>query len=139
MLIWVLYKSVFSPLTWLLIFVICALGISAGFYFRDTGLETYVGLSGVLHGLMLAAVVVAGIDDYKNPDTSFPWDPFIVFVGLCGKITYEQFIGPVPMTQSASGGDVVVNAHLYGAVIGIAFGLVLSNKKRTNKIHIFEK
>ena len=70
----------------------------------------YVGLSGLLHGL-LAAGVVAGLGPRRR-------EPQILAVILAAKIAYEQLAGPLPGSESTTGGTVIVAAHAYGAIAG---------------------
>ena len=52
-----------------------------------------------------------------------------------GKIVWEQINGPVQSSELLSGGNVIVNAHLYGMIAGgitaTALALV-SHRKRLN-------
>jgi membrane associated rhomboid family serine protease len=42
----------------------------------------------------------------------------IMLVIVVAKIAWEHFAGPVPFSELTSGGPVVTDAHLYGAVGG---------------------
>lgn len=129
--VWSLYGKTFNTLFWGFIFLICAIGISAGFAFFDRNLQNYVGLSGVLHGL-LAAGATHSLASTKRGDNDFPFESIFVLSALCLKIIYEKFIGSVPLTAAVSGGSVVVNAHFYGAVLGVATGGVIGAFTRRN-------
>ncbi len=131
-LIWILYGKLFKASTWLIMFLFISLGISFGFTIFDTDIESYVGLSGVLHGFMAAAVIAGLQQEMKTEPSLFPWESAIMIIGLSGKIIYEQIIGPVPFTQPASGGDVVVNAHFYGVIIGGLCGLLITAYNRNS-------
>ena len=123
--VWGLYGKTFNIFTWTIIFLSCAIGISIGFVIFDSKLEHYVGLSGVLHGL-LGAGAIYHLLSKKWREPGFPAESLFVLAALCLKISYEQFIGSIPLTRAMSGGEVVINSHLYGAVIGIlAAGVVL--------------
>ena len=52
-------------------------------------------------------------------------ESIVILALIFGKIAYEQFAGPVPGSEFASGGPVVVDAHLYGAIGGLAGGILL--------------
>ena len=44
---------------------------------------------------------------------------------VVGKLSWEQFDGALPGSESVAGGLVVVDAHLYGALAGALLGIVL--------------
>ena len=111
----------FSAIQWLLITLLIIVGIDLGFWILEPQLAWYVGLSGVLHGL-LAAGVASGMRDGQS-------DSWIIGGLLVIKIIYEQLVGPVPGSEGTSGGDVVVAAHLYGAIAGALAGAGLSFRK----------
>ena len=85
--------------------------IDIGFWFLDPTLAWYVGLSGVLHGI-LAGGVFAGLLRRER-------EAIVLAVFIVGKLAWEQWVGPMPGSESASGGAVIVDAHLYGAVGGL--------------------
>ena len=117
LLVWLLLGPLFSVPQWCLVSLISILAIDLGFWFLDTELGWYVGMSGLLHG-MLAAGALRAI----RRSTTESW--FIV-VFLLLKLGYEQLAGPLPGSEASAGGTVVVNAHLYGAIGGAAAALLL--------------
>ncbi len=118
---WVLIALVFGAdyrsRHWLLIYAMSALVMAAGFWWLDPQLEWYVGLSGLLHG-----GIVAGLLAWAVQGDRIAWLALGVVVA---KLVWEQVVGPVPMTEEAAGGPVVVNAHLYGALGGLLGGLTV--------------
>ena len=106
---WLVGKA-FDVLRWLLITLLSIAAIDAGLWFLDTNLDWYVGLSGLLHGL-LAAGLYAGLARRDR-------EALILALFVLGKLAWEQFAGPLPGSESTSGGAVIVNAHLYGAAGG---------------------
>lgn len=110
LLIWLLVGRSFRPLQWLLIIAGVMAGIDAGFWFLDTQLFWYVGLSGVLHGILAGGLVGA----WSSSRVEVP----ILLLLLAAKLAYEQVFGAMPGSESSAGGAVVVNAHLYGALAG---------------------
>ena len=116
-----LIASRFSSIQWLLISLLIIMGIDLGFWILEPQLAWYVGLSGVLHGL-LAAGVASGMRNRH-------FDSWIIGGLLLIKLIYEQLVGPIPGSEGTSGGDVVVAAHLYGAIAGALAGLGLSLRK----------
>jgi rhomboid family GlyGly-CTERM serine protease len=112
LLIWALVGNRLAVRQWLLVFVLVIGGIDAGFWFIDRQLVWYVGLSGVLHGLLLAGLV-AGWRASRG-------EAVLLTVLMAAKLLYEQLLGPLPGSEATAGGAVVVNAHLYGALAGLA-------------------
>lgn len=110
LLIWLLIGRSFRPLQWLLIIAAVIAGIDAGFWLLDTQLLWYVGLSGVLHGVLVAGLVGA----WSGSRVEVP----LLLLLLTAKLAYEQLFGAMPGSASSAGGAVVVNAHLYGALAG---------------------
>ena len=108
---WLLVGRNYSSAQWLVVLLVSLGTISAGFWFIDTGLLWYVGLSGVLHGLMIAGAV-GGLK-------TLPTESVVICVLVASKLIYEQLLGPLPGSESTSGGSVVVNAHLYGTIGGL--------------------
>jgi rhomboid family GlyGly-CTERM serine protease len=94
--------------------------INIGFRILNPALEWYVGMSGVLHGV-LAGGVLAGVLARDR-------EAFVLAVIIAGKLAWEQWAGPIPGSESASGGPVVVDAHLYGAVGGLLSALWLRRR-----------
>ncbi len=102
---------------WWTSFFICALGISVLVYFLNPEIRWYVGLSGVLHGLF----VIAGIMNIRIRK----WEGIFFSTAILGKVIYEQIAGPLPGSEKAAGGPVLVDAHFYGALIGVVLGIYL--------------
>lgn len=125
-LLWVLVGRCFTQGQWLAIALVSVAGIDSGLWFLDPDLVWYVGLSGVLHG-MLAAGLVPGVRDGNI-------EAVLLSVLLAAKIGWEQFLGPLPGSTEVAGGNVVVNAHLYGAVSGALAGAVLIRARRPRPI-----
>ena len=106
-----LFGRTISDLHWFYLTVICAVGVGIGLLALKPEIAVYVGFSGVLHGLFAAGALT---ERHAHPGTSS------LMLGLLGvKLVWEQFAGPLPGTEAAVGGLVLVDAHLYGAVLGI--------------------
>ena len=117
LLVWFLIGGSYTHRSWALIVGITLATMDAGFWFLNPELYWYVGMSGLLHGLLAAGIVAR----WKNFDA----ETAILLLLLVAKISWEQFSGPVPGSESTSGGPVVVDAHLYGALGGV-LGAVLA-------------
>lgn len=101
----------FDALRWACIVAASILVIDIGFWMLKPALEWYVGMSGVLHGV-LAGGVFAGVLGRDR-------EAFVLAIVIVGKLAWEQILGPIPGSESASGGPVIVDAHLYGALGGL--------------------
>src|SRR5689334_4499534 len=107
-LMWAIFARDLAPRQWLIVTLVVVLAIDAGLWFRDTGVEWYVGASGALHGFMAAGTYA----HVRRGDL----DGWILVIFIVLKLGYEQLHGQLPF--AASGMPVVVNAHLYGALGG---------------------
>ena len=87
----------------------CLLSVGLGLYWGNPQMGYYAGLSGVLHGLLVAGLFLSL---YQAPRL---YGLALLVVAI--KILREQWPGfdTVP---------VAVNAHLYGALTGLAWGLL---------------
>ena len=117
LLIWYLVANRFSVATWIVVVIVAIAGIDVGFWLLQPQLQWYVGLSGLLHGL-LAAGVVGGLRAGQK-------DAWLLGTILVAKLGYEQLFGPVPGSAESTGGAVIVAAHLYGAVTAAVAGTLL--------------
>jgi rhomboid family GlyGly-CTERM serine protease len=117
LLVWLLVGRYFTTTQWLLVLGVTVAVTSAAFWFVDRYLLWYVGLSGVLHGLLLAGA----IQGFRT----LPSESAIIVAIVVAKLAYEQLAGPMPGSESVSGGDVVVNAHLFGAIGGAVAAVIL--------------
>jgi rhomboid family GlyGly-CTERM serine protease len=113
-LMWALFARDYSPARWATIYLVSCLAVSAGLWFLDPRVEWYVGASGALHGVMAAGTLA----HLKRRDL----DGWILAAFVVGKLSYEQFAGQMPFSDSAT---TLVDAHLYGAIGGLAAALVL--------------
>jgi rhomboid family GlyGly-CTERM serine protease len=119
-LVWALYRRLWSASEWLVIVLSGMLAIDAGLWVLQPGLEWYVGASGVLHA-MIAAGLVAQFRTERAIAVG-------VALLLIAKLAWEARQGALPF----AGGDqhVVLPAHLYGAIGGLIAGLCLSLRRK---------
>lgn len=110
--IWVMLGDLLRPRAWVAAFVFCALAVSGGLWFLDPGLEWYVGLSGVLHGLFVVGAM-AGLGRARVFHG-------LLLAGVVAKVAWEQLAGADVGSAALVGGAVIVNAHLYGMLAGLA-------------------
>lgn len=109
------YRPVFY---WLGLLLLSAFIVGIGLFYFNTDMKWYVGMSGVLHGLF----VVGCWYEYRRYKIS----GLVLLFLFLGKLVWEQFAGPLPGSESMTGGKVMVDAHLYGAVAGFIYLLVMS-------------
>src|SRR5262249_36272754 len=109
-LMWALFARDYRPRQWVPILLGSVAAIDAGLWIRDSTIGWYVGSSGLLHGVMSAGTLAHV--RRREPDG------WILAAFLVVKLSYEQFAGALPFEKS--GTAVVVDAHFYGALGGIA-------------------
>ena len=135
-LIWWAYGRQISNFIWLIFIVICPLGISWGLDALSSDVGYYVGLSGVLHGMLALAITSALLKflfaDPLSSRDGFCWEEVFLLFGLWGKIVYEQTLGAVPMTAALAGDTVVIDAHLFGAFVGTVFAFLMQLMSGSN-------
>jgi len=103
---------------WVITGVVSMLGVSIGLLVLDPQLVWYVGLSGALYGLLLGgAIALYRLDRLMS---------LLIGGYTVGKIFWEQLNGPVRSSEVLSGGNVIVNAHLYGMIAGAIAATVLA-------------
>ncbi len=110
-LMWSLFAQDYDAVEWCVIVLSGALAISSGLWWLSPRVSWYVGASGVLHSVMAAGAA-------KHLAVR-SWDRWILSLGLCAKLAWEQWAGPHSTL-------IVVDAHLYGALCGFAVGGALS-------------
>jgi rhomboid family GlyGly-CTERM serine protease len=99
-------------LDWLFVLLFSAAVIGLGLYWFHPELIWYVGLSGVLHGLFLYGAM--------REIRYYPFSGYVLVLLLSGKLFWEYMNGALPGSEEITGGRVLVEAHLYGAVAGLA-------------------
>jgi rhomboid family GlyGly-CTERM serine protease len=112
-----LFDSVLDSLDWIVAVSLSALAIDLGLYAASPEIAWYVGLSGALHGIMVAGALALAIARSRFGA--------ILLLIVAAKIAWEHFAGPLPFSELTSGGPVVTDAHLYGALGGAVAGAAL--------------
>ena len=103
-LMWALFAQDYDAVEWCVIVCVGALGDQLRTVVAEPASRLVRGRLGRLHSIMAAGCARAS--------RRASWDRWILLVCLCGKLAYEQFGGREPPL-------VVVDAHLYGAVVRI--------------------
>lgn len=117
-LIWALFHQYLKPWQWLLVIFMLALFVSLGLLVFSVDVQWYVGLSGVLHGLL----VVGLAREWSRQQVT----TYLLASVLVIKLTYEKFAGVMPGSGALSGGQVIIDAHLYGSIGGLLLAGVLT-------------
>ena len=117
-----------SLAVWTRRLLVLSLGMSLGLYFFVPRLVSYVGMSGVIHGLFVLGLV----PQVLKKD--------LIALGcllyLLGKLAWELFSGAPVSDETALGGSVVLESHLFGTLTAFAYGLVFQVYTRTEVISL---
>lgn len=122
LLLWLLHGDYANSRSLLLQCIVLGIGISASIYLFAPNVIWYVGLSGILHGLF---VIGAIIDIQKNRVTGY-----LLLTGVIIKIVDEQISEPDAKLQALIQANVVIEAHLYGLILGFIIGGAIIFKKK---------
>lgn len=110
-----------APLTHRLAFywqiIILSLATSIGLWFFASHIGIYVGLSGILHGVLCFGAVLDIRQGYRSG--------WLILLGLVTKLAYEHYHGPDVELAAIIAAEVAIEAHLFGAIAGLLLGLLL--------------
>lgn len=131
-LLWSLHGRFYTLTNYLSLFTFSALITGLGLYFFSPEINQYVGLSGVLHGIF----VWGALADIKSADKT----GYLLFIGVWLKIIHEQIYGASTATTAMISANVAIDAHLYGAIAGVAIFIFHQGllKKRINSSIFFK-
>lgn len=101
---------------WLLLSAGSLVAVDVGLYWLSQDVGWYVGASGLLHGLFAGGALVLAV---RERDVTGG----IMLLLLAGKLAYEHLSGGTSLFMDGAGFAVVTEAHLYGAVGGLATAL----------------
>ena len=128
-LVFALFAGEYSPRGWIAVMLASTAAIDLGFLAFEPQLAWYVGLSGVLHGLM-AAGLIAWLPARRDPLTMGVAALFV------GKLAWEHLRGPLPFTAGTLTVPVVHEAHTYGAIGGALCALVLLARRARRRARL---
>ena len=113
LLVWALVGKACSLRIWWWLIAFCLLGISLGLLWWLPNLNWYVGLSGVLHGVLFAGSLRLALRGER--------EAMVIIVVMLAKVVWELWNGPLPGSREAAGGEVVVQAHALGCLCAAIF------------------
>ena len=120
-LVWGIAFQYVSSRDWLIALCLSAVLVSAGLVLFNPEVQWYRGLSGILHGLLVVAVLKAR----QLPGLIRGIILFLFVV----KVLMEQTQSGFWQSEQLIGAPVIVDAHLYGLVAGFLSYLLLGRVK----------
>ena len=105
--------------------LLLSIGVGVGILWLSPSTHLYVGLSGILHGIIIVGAVIDVTKKY--------YSGYILMIGTVIKVINEQlFNSPVEISQLIEA-KVLTEAHLYGLVTGLIIAplYVYLNKKKS--------
>ncbi|MGM0565032.1 MAG: rhombosortase [Pseudomonadota bacterium] len=121
-LMWLMFGRRYATVEWLFIVLFASLIVGLGVEHFLPNMHWYVGLSGSLHGIILAG-------SWRE------WRHDRLFAGVVATLTltklgYELVVGPMPGSEITAGGHVIVEAHAYGAAGGLVAAWLCDGLRR---------
>lgn len=109
--IFVLLGRAYTASQWAMVLLVCALSTTLGLLAFQPHIAWYVGLSGVLHGALVAGAIAEVRRGHRG---GYLW---LALVGT--KLVLDFSFGSLHHTSRFIGGEVVVAAHAFGALGGV--------------------
>ncbi|MGF1908274.1 rhombosortase [Vibrio kasasachensis] len=103
-----------SPRSYAALLIFLSIGVGIGILY--TPIQSYVGLSGTLHGLFAYYALREALQGRLSS--------WILVLGIVAKVVWELTIGSPISTAELINARVAVEAHLLGVVNGIIFALI---------------
>ena len=116
-LVLIIFDRTWTLVEWGSLIIGSAVAQSIAFYYVLPDMKAYVGFSGVIHSLYVAGAIFF----IKNNADRCLGGILLVLVTL--KLLTENLGQGISMTESMIGGHVLVEAHLYGAIVGLIFAV----------------
>lgn len=120
-----LHYRYYSSAAYVSLILCLSIGVGIGILWLSPSTHLYVGLSGVLHGIIIVGAILDITKRY--------YSGYLLIIGTIIKVIHEQlFDSPIAMSQLIDA-KVLTEAHLYGLVSGffIAPAFVYLNKKKS--------
>lgn len=110
-LVFALFGATVSAREWLVVIIATSIAIALAVLALNAEINWYVGLSGTLHGMF----AYGAVSELRHARVFAS----LLLLGAAAKLLWEQVFGSLPGTAEAVGGNVIVDAHLYGALAGL--------------------
>jgi len=120
-----LHYRYYSPAAYFSLIFILSVGVGAGIFWLSPSTNLYVGLSGILHGIIIVGAIIDVTKRY--------YSGYVLIAGTVIKIINEQFFNsPIEMSQLIEA-KVLTEAHLYGLITGLIVAplFIHLNKKKS--------
>jgi rhomboid family GlyGly-CTERM serine protease len=124
-LLWALHGDDYEVRTYLAKFILLCIMLSLSIFFFAPDIRWYVGLSGVIHGVFAWGC----IRDLEHKLLS----GWLLLIGLSLKVGNEQLNGAGSLMPELIDANVAIDSHLFGAIIGLAIGLLSLLRRRLQK------
>lgn len=120
--LWII-SYLFQPSKKQLVVALLVISLVTGVALLFSSIQTYVGLSGTLHGLFGLFALREALNGRKSS--------WLLVFGLVAKIAWEQLIGPSSTTGELINARIAIEAHLAGALAGgfISIASFLTSRK----------
>ena len=119
------FSSYLKTIEWLSLIIFSSFFVSACLFLFNSDVEIYVGLSGVLHALFVVGVIIE-----VRRFTTYGW---LLAIIIILKLMWEQIYGTFSKTEILIDGYIVADSHLYGAISGMFFIILIMLNK-----HVFQ-
>lgn len=96
---------------WLLLSLLTSLAL----WCWASDIEVYVGLSGVLHGMLSYGAIMDIRQHYRSG--------YLILAGIAIKLAAELYSGPDAELATKIAAEVAIEAHLWGAIAGVVLAL----------------
>lgn len=116
-LVWWLFGHRLTTVQWVIVTTACMLGVSAAVLLFEPGTSSAAGMSALLHGMFAAGAFAGVLTGHR-----MEWVPLAL---ITTKLCWEAAMGPMPGSEAVAGGPVDLEAHLYGALVGMGSVLVM--------------
>ncbi|WP_198436725.1 rhombosortase [Moritella sp. F3] len=120
-----LHYRYYSSIAYASLILCLSIGVGIGILWLSPSTHLYVGLSGILHGIIIVGAIIDVSKKY--------YSGYVLIIGTIIKVLHEQLFDSSAEMSQLIAAKVLTEAHLYGLVTGfiIAPLFVYLNKKKS--------